>query len=178
MSSLFSTTHAYHALLDELFLLHQEAILAREYTLVTTSLLLFKQWLTAHLELEDELFLPALSRHCPEPRWRPELYRKEHQKILKLLEELDLRVREFGIESGRRDIIRLLDHQRRFKGLLEHHEEREEKGLLKELDEYLPLEDLEALLLQCQQRWQALPEMNGQLQAIAGILDNVKGSTV
>ena len=48
-----------------------------------------------------------------------------------------LREQQLSDSQLRRNIIALLDKEKTFKGLTEHHEEREEDAMLKELDEQL-----------------------------------------
>ena len=92
-----------------------------------------------HMGFEDEILLPKYRELDSPGRWDATLYSKEHQKI----DDLFLRIKntltsliEQRLEASqlRRGIIQLLDREKSFKGLCEHHQEREEKSLFPELD--------------------------------------------
>jgi len=128
-----------HQELDELFLLHQEAILLEKFDAATKLLSCFKDLHALHRDFEDKQLIPKLDGFVNQRRWPASLYTSEHAKIQELLEETEKNLLSLGNsqlsnQGLRRAIIALLDKQKTFKGLCEHHQEREEKGILPELD--------------------------------------------
>lgn len=128
-----------HLQLNELFLLHQEALLANH--LDAASQLLDLYWAThaVHMHFEDDVLIPEYARLEKPGRWDATLYSREHQKIEDLYGRirlhLDLLLEKQPQDSVlRRQIIALLDLEKTYKGLCEHHQEREEQSLLVELD--------------------------------------------
>lgn len=156
-----------HREMDELLLLHQEALIEQDLGTALARFEAFHARLRAHIELENRELLPR-HEQVAQPRWRTQVYALEHDKILELAGKLHERLRQAvmaqdadapaatgaltgagpgaGIEAGagarsdgppgqarRRWIIQLLDDERTLKNVLEHHEEREEKGALPEL---------------------------------------------
>jgi hemerythrin-like domain-containing protein len=171
--SLFTTVQCFHHYLDELLHLHQEALLERDAQLALGFWQLHRQMLRLHIELEEEYLLPVLERAVARPAWAASVYRAEHAKILALGDKLTTRLDELQpIGLGRRVLIALLDKQRSYKNVLEHHEEREEKGMLPELDAALDVSELERLNTACGQSWDEL--YRNQLDTVTqltGLLD-------
>lgn len=141
MTELGSRILAEHAAREELLLLHQEALIEQDLPGALARYEAFHACMRAHIEFENGELLP---RHAQvaQPRWRTQVYALEHDKILELAEKLHERLRQAVAEGGaaamhakgrRRWIIQLLDDERTLKNVLEHHEEREEKGMLPEL---------------------------------------------
>ena len=142
VNSLSSLQHLFkqcHSQLDELFLLHQEALLQGELTEALFLLEIYWSCHSLHSDFEDAQIFPVY-RDLPEPgRWDATLYNKEHQKIKDLYETVRSAITTLidrGLEGSplRRGIIQLMDREKSFKGLCEHHQEREEQSLLVELD--------------------------------------------
>lgn len=137
--SLNSQLRDCHEQLNELFLLHQEALLQGELANARVILASYEACHRVHMEFEDERLLPKYEELATPGRWDATLYRKEHRKI----EDLYTRI-EQGLDwlngqplqpgQMRRNIIQLLDREKSFKGLCEHHQEREEASLFVELD--------------------------------------------
>jgi|TARA_B100000315_G_C14457225_1_gene531983 hemerythrin-like domain-containing protein len=128
-----------HQELDELFLLHQEAILLEKFDAATKLLSCFKELHALHVGFEDKQLIPKLDGLVNQRRWPASLYTSEHAKIHELMEEteknlLSLSKGQLSNQDLRREIIALLDKEKTFKGLCEHHQEREEKGIFPELD--------------------------------------------
>ena len=171
--SLFTTVQCFHHYLDELLQLHQEALIERDAQLALGFWQLHRQMLRLHIELEEEYLLPVLERAVATPAWAASVYRAEHVKILALGENLATRLEELQhVGLGRRVLIALIDKQRSYKNVLEHHEEREEKGLLPELDATLAAPELARLNSACGQSWHDLYQ--NQLPAVTqltGLLD-------
>jgi hemerythrin-like domain-containing protein len=155
--SLFATVHRFHQYLDELLHLHQESLLERDTVLALEFWQLHVQMLRLHIELEEEWLLPALERSVVKPAWGANIYRAEHGKILSLGDKLNQAISSLhDIGPGRRALITLLDKQRSYKNVLEHHEEREEKGLLPELDAALSAREIHQLNSACGKCWDDL----------------------
>ncbi len=164
--SLLATVSCYHKYLQELLLLQQEALLERDIGLALGFWQLHRQMLQLHVHLEEELFLPALEQFVASPSWEPAIYRAEHARVLAMgdkLGKLLLGYSETGLQ--RRAVIGLLDKQRSYKNLLEHHEEREEKALLCELDCGLDSEQRLHFNSVCAQSWQVLYQKQSPLVA-------------
>ncbi len=92
----------------------------------------YEQRLRAHMQFEERHLLA----HCRagRSRWGPEVYLAEHRRIeqfvRKAMERL-ARARRFGVTAAA--MIALLDEEKTLKHVVEHHHEREEKGLFAEL---------------------------------------------
>jgi hemerythrin-like domain-containing protein len=125
-----------HEELDELFLTHQEALLALDLDRARDLLWEFETGLRHHMRLEEELLLPIYQRAAPVPGGAVELFTGEHRKMLWFLERFKESMAE--LEAGQPDlkrrVIQLLDHQAQFKHLVEHHDLREQSILYPALD--------------------------------------------
>lgn len=127
-----------HQELDELFLLHQEAVLLGRFDDAIQLLICFKELHHLHMVFEDEQLIPKLFELGDRGRWPASLYTSEHAKIQELLLKtennlLSLSKKPLSEKALRREIIDLIDRQKTFKGVCEHHQEREEAGILREL---------------------------------------------
>ena len=128
-----------HLQLDELFLLQQEALLQAK---LDNGLLILRSYKTCHdlhMRFEDDNLIPKYAGLPEQGRWDATLYQQEHQKVLELYEKIErglnwLIQQDLDPSQLRRNIIKLLDRQKSFKGLCEHHQEREESSLFVELD--------------------------------------------
>jgi hypothetical protein len=127
-----------HQGLDEFYLLHQEAVLLGKFDDATQLLNCFKELHHLHMHFEDEMLIPKLAELGDKGRWPAYLYTAEHAKIKQLLDKTAVNLQslndnELSGNDLRRGIIALLDTQKVFKGVCEHHQEREETGILPEL---------------------------------------------
>jgi hypothetical protein len=91
------------------------------------------------MRFEDEQLIPKLYELGDRGRWSGSLYSDEHAKIQQLMEKTksglsSLRTGQLLNQDLRREVIDLLDNEKTFKGVREHHQEREEVGMLPELD--------------------------------------------
>ena len=121
--------------IDELFLQHQEALLEQDWGKAQARYAAFHTLLKNHIELEDRVLLP-LHQQLEKPQWRSLVYTAEHDKVLEIAQIMAERIAAPKPEDkGQRLrwIIKLIDDERSLKNLLEHHNEREEKGMLPEL---------------------------------------------
>jgi len=134
--------HKQHLDLRELFSRHQEFLLQGQFDDALISLNHYDVCHRAHAQLEERYLFPEFVKIERQSRWDVSLYEKEHEKITILFENISsdlqwLSEQHFNDSQLRRNIIALLDKEKTFKGLTEHHEEREEDAMLKELDEQL-----------------------------------------
>jgi hypothetical protein len=148
-----------HQQLDEIFLLHQEALMQGHLQDASSILNAYNACHTVHMQFEDEVLLPKYASLEQQGKWDATLYQQEHHKIHGLYEKIEqglLWLREQSLNSSqlRRNIISLLDREKSFKGLCEHHQEREESSLLIELDRQVNNEWREEKLNLFSQQWQ------------------------
>lgn len=128
-----------HRELDQLFFIHQEAVLVGDLTRAIETLRRFSAAHDRHKNFEDEHLLTRLAEIDDPGDWPASLYAHEHDKINDLLTQLDehlsrIHAQEPDGTALRAALIELLDREKSFKGLCEHHQEREEKGMLPALD--------------------------------------------
>ncbi|MBL1141603.1 MAG: hypothetical protein HND53_06185 [Proteobacteria bacterium] len=147
-----------HSDLHELFARHQEALLQGLFDVAGTWLEHFHVCQTAHIQLEENYLLPEFAKIERRTKWDASLYQKEHEKITQLFgnitQDLEwLAEQELDESQKRRNIIALLDKEKTLKGLLEHHEEREEEGMLIDLNEQLEENQLKELKLDINLTW-------------------------
>jgi hypothetical protein len=147
--SLYQCISHFHVEIGEILHLHQEALLIQDRALSLSFLRLFKQVLMEHIDLEDTLLLTRHKTLITDPQWATRIYEEEHNKIKTMLKELFVRLNQTPMTNQRRWIIEILDYEKLLKNVLEHHEEREEQGLLKELDNGLGDEEHRELLTHC-----------------------------
>lgn len=129
-----------HRELDELFVLHGEALLERELELAQALLLAYRALLFMHLEHEEAQLLPLYAELGPRARFPLVLYRGQHEKIRGMLDALVTATAALEGDSRavRRAILALFDRHTTFKHLLEHHDGAERDGLFAALDEGAP----------------------------------------
>jgi hypothetical protein len=129
-----------HQELDEFFLRHQEAVLMARFDDALQVLDCFAELHHLHMTFEDEKLIPKLGELGDPGRWRASLYADEHGKVQQLLEKTRnslqlLSQQRLSPKNQRREIIAFIDKEKTLKGVCEHHQEREETGLLPELDQ-------------------------------------------
>ncbi len=134
--------HKQHLDLREVFAQHQEALLQGHFEEAMTLLHNFNLCHESHAKLEERYLFPLFDKIKHQSKWDVSLYEKEHEKIDHLFQIISeamswLSEQSLSESQLRRNIIALLDKEKTFKGLTEHHEEREEDAMLKELDEQL-----------------------------------------
>lgn len=164
----------FHDQLNEVFLLHQEALLLNALPLAVDFLSVFHELIALHIAVENEHINPLHAELINDARWKTTLYVAEHDKILSLINTLSDKLSDklqhiFSAQEHHKEnhnektehtqkahnrwIIDILDYERTLKNVMEHHEEREEKGLLAELDEQLSSIALAALIETCHSQW-------------------------
>lgn len=136
-----------HVALAQLYGRHQELLVTRYWKQAASLLEEYRARLTRHIEIEERLLLPHCEAVAAAIRWQATVYRAEHQRIGQLLEK-NIRhlaqARQRGMTPA--GLITLLDEEKTLKHVLEHHHEREEKGLFTELRGQLPADVGEALM--------------------------------
>ena len=130
---------ACHRELEEAFLVHQEALVAGNIARARSLLAAFIVRHELHRDFEDAELIPALADGVSGERWPASLYSLEHAKIADLLSGVEAELAALcsmapGGRDYRRALIALLEREKTLKGVIEHHHEREEAGLLPEVD--------------------------------------------
>lgn len=147
---LVTLIHQQHNELRELFARHQEALIQGELHEAIEWLENYDILQRAHMQIEESYLFPEFANIKHNSKWDVSLYEKEHIKIkqlyISIVDELTRLSEQQQDESQRRrDIIALLDKQKTLKGLNEHHAEREEEAMLKELEQQLEQRHLREL---------------------------------
>ena len=141
-----------HKGLNELFLLHQEALLALDVELALVRLRQFERELRAHMRIEEDLLLPIYVRAGRIQGGPIEFYTGEHKRMLEFLARFIGRLEELSANPANleRGIIELFDEQAQFKKLMQHHDMREQNILYPTLDNVTGAEERGDLLRRCQ----------------------------
>jgi hemerythrin-like domain-containing protein len=150
-------TVPFHRLLAQLLTMHQEALLIDDRVLALNVFELFVEALQRHLDVENNLLLPLHRSLVQEYRWSPMVYEKEHDKLLQMAARIRRELAGLVALEGRPRrlaVLELLDYQRSFKSVMEHHEEREEQALLPELDAWPDSEIFQQAYAQVSLVWQ------------------------
>jgi len=150
--------HKQHLDLRELFMQHQEFLLQGKFGDALTSLNHYDVCHRAHAQLEERYLFPEFEKLERQSKWDVNLYEKEHEKIIILFENISeglnwLSEQQLSESQLRRNIVALLDKEKTFKGLTKHHEEREEEGMLVDLDKQLEKNHLEQLASDIKYTW-------------------------
>jgi hypothetical protein len=150
--------HKQHLDLRELFMQHQEFLLQGQFDKALACLNHYDICHQTHAQLEERHLFPEFANIERQSRWDISLYEKEHEKIASLFETISndlywLSEQQLTESQIRRNIIALLDKEKTFKGLTEHHEEREEEAMLKELDEKLDSKHIKQLVSDIKYTW-------------------------
>jgi len=150
--------HSQHLDLRELFLQHQEKLLQGQLNEALSCLDRYNLCHQTHAQLEERYLFPEFAKIKKQSKWDVSLYEKEHGKITSLLETIVkdlhwLNKQQFSDSQLSRNIIVLLDKEKTFKGLTQHHEEREEDAMLKDLDEQLERSKIRELVSDIKFTW-------------------------
>lgn len=125
-----------HEQLNEMFLLHQKALLKLDVKAALEQLADYEQKLRAHMRFEEEALLPIYRRAGPIPGGAIEFFTGEHKRMLEFIARFKEALAE--LEKGQleleRGIIELFRHQAMFIHLVEHHDLREQNILYPTLD--------------------------------------------
>lgn len=146
-----------HEKLDEHFLLHQELLLERRFAEATLALARYVRLIELHMRHEEELLLPIYAREEPPRRWPLVLYTGQHQRMRELLRSASERVAQLSQQQSvrGREIIELLDSERTYKHLAEHHDGAEREGLFPALDRLVPPDERARIVERCWNEWLA-----------------------
>jgi iron-sulfur cluster repair protein YtfE (RIC family) len=157
MSAPLSSLLDAHTELDEVFALHQEALLMRNPAGARVQLKRFRALLVPHMQMEDALLLPLYHARAPKiPGGGLALFSAEHTKIIKTLGELEERMEHLVLTATAdlpdracrpllKGLIAMLDREYLFKDLLAHHDAREKNVLYPQLDALTTEEERAAL---------------------------------
>jgi len=136
----FGQIAQHHVEHEALFLLHQKALLDRDVEEAFGILQKYEILLNEHIDLEERWLLPAYASYEKEGG-EVLLFTGEHKRIKEFVHRFyeGLCVIKDSTAKMERDkeLLKLLDHQALFKGLIEHHHRREEIYLFPTLDEVL-----------------------------------------
>ena len=134
----------------ELLLEHQEAMVRGDLESARDLIAELQGELQAHIRHEEERLIPLLEERGGWGRiGEPRYYREEHERILMLVAGLVEVTNGLEMSDPRihRDIALLIGREQVFRSLLEHHDERERKGLFPDLERVTSPEE-QALLLE------------------------------
>lgn len=137
-----------HTHLNQLFLLHQEAVLRLDVADARETLDVYEREIREHISFEEVELFPIYERAEPIAGGGIDLLRREHEKLLRYIggmrKSLDtLRPRNSG---GPSRIIDLLEFEAKYKGLLMHHDLRERNIFYPALDGLASEEEAKNLL--------------------------------
>jgi hemerythrin-like domain-containing protein len=125
-----------HERLNELFLLHQEALLRIDLELAAERPWIYERELRAHMRVEEDLLMPVYERAGKIEGGPPEFFIGEHRRMLEFLARFAATVSELTEDGGdpSRRVIRLFDEEAMFKSLRNHHDMRERNIFFPALD--------------------------------------------
>ncbi|MGH8279194.1 MAG: hemerythrin domain-containing protein [Gammaproteobacteria bacterium] len=144
-----------HLALQKMFALHQEALVTRAWARAAHLLEHYQKRFARHVELEERFLLPYCPKEKTAAQWPASVYTSEHRRAEEFLQKAAAQLalaRRRGVKPSA--LIALLDHEKTFKGLIEHHDEREEKALFCLLREAMP-EDVQLGLIKALRHPQA-----------------------
>lgn len=142
-----------HQAFDVLFLRHRLALMAADVPRALGMFRRFAMWMRRHVEHERELVLPLYAGASPAGGYErgaaPELFENEHQKILDHLRNIEVALEELRVlerEGLEVRCLALLDREKVFVDLLEHHDHRERAYLYPALERMLAEAEKQDLL--------------------------------
>jgi molybdopterin-guanine dinucleotide biosynthesis protein B len=144
----FLSLLAAHDELDDLFLYHQEALLALDVESALQTLIEYEQLLLAHMRYEEDLLLPVYQRAGRIQGGAIEFFTGEHKRMRELLERIKeaLDPSKRTPAALRRHIIMLFDREATYKQLVEHHNQRERNIFYPTLDRVTNEQERQTLL--------------------------------
>ena len=142
-----------HQRLNEMLLLHQEALLALDVDLALARLKPFERELRAHIRAEEDVLLPIYARAGRIQGGPIEFYTGEHKRMLEFLARFTEKLERLITDRAglKRKIIELFDEQAVFKQLMQHHDMREQSLLYPTLDRVTGEEERRELLIRCRE---------------------------
>lgn len=126
-----------HDELDEAFAAHQDALVEGRVLEAKERFLTFRDALLDHMQIEDDQLLPVYAL-MPDPPvgGGADLFRAEHDRIRKLLDEFSQLFDRLNAPMKSRDLVTVIERQRLLKHVLEHHNLREQTHLYPMLDQF------------------------------------------
>jgi hemerythrin-like domain-containing protein len=145
-----------HDHLDELFLLHQEAVLVTQWGLAAELLEAYRSLLSLHIDQEEQQLLPLFERAGSIPRAPVVLFTGQHRKLVSQLERIATTLKLAPeSEEPRRSAIYLLDQETAFKQLSEHHDGAEATYFYPNLAKMATERELFDVVHRCWSQWDA-----------------------
>lgn len=159
-----------HAVIEDVFLSHQELLTLLEISLARELLEIHGRLLALHMHHEESLLIPVFERAGLVPKWPTVLFTGQHKKMLGMLEivpsALDALAHRVANER-RRAMLRVLDHETTYKHLVEHHEGAEKEGLFPIADRAAEPDERRLLLERMRDEWaEALERERPRLEKI------------
>lgn len=145
-----------HQAMEVLLVAHRVALMDADLPRAAAALSRFSAAMLAHVEVEDRLVMPRYRDAAPAGGWArgadPDIVSNEHEKIQRRLPELLAAVREVeaaGLAEAERKVacLDLLDREKVFADLLEHHDLRERAHVYPRLEVVLGPEERQAMAL-------------------------------
>jgi hemerythrin-like domain-containing protein len=132
----FSLLLSEHAGLEELFGKHQRALLSKDVDTALATLATFNSRMNRHIGYEEEVLLPLYAAKGKETTGGTlPIFQAEHRKLREAAAKLARHTEALQTSSDiLGSIIALLDEEAMFKGLFNHHSQREESLLFPQLD--------------------------------------------
>lgn len=149
-----------HDVLDEQFLQHQEALLDFDPLAAIKKFGIYCKGLELHMIHEEQYLMPLFRRIGEIKRWPAKLYLGEHDKMRMLLGKIEQRLHELEQMEmpAKRKVIEILDFERTYKHLCEHHHVREHENFFPVLDEVTSAEEKKQWITRCLGEWDELQD--------------------
>lgn len=140
MTSILSDLLEVHDHLADLFLRHQDALLDRDFGLATSLLEAHAREIRDHIRLEEDKLIPAYQAAGQQPGGDAAQFLIEHRKLLQLLGLIAERIGELAPDTPclTRRMIALIELERQYKNLADHHDIRERTILYPALNRAAP----------------------------------------
>ena len=147
----FAIMRSLHDQLDELFLLHQESLLAQDPGQALEHFDRFEAALREHIIFEEERLIPIYRRAGRIQGGPEEFFNGEHKRMLEMLGRCRTQLLAVSASAvGRqRGIIALFDLEAAFRSLSDHHHKREENLFFPTLDRVATAEEKRELVAGC-----------------------------
>ncbi len=172
----FTEFLAIHVELDDVFLLHQEALLLLDLEAARELLAIYRGLLDVHMRHEEQVILDLFDRAGPIKKWPRVLYTGQHEKMLWHLERMATALDGIVSAPGpqlRRTVLELLDTQATYKHLLEHHDGAEREGLFPITDGVVPEAERAEVIGRLWPEWRAaIAAVEERVGELRGVMDS------
>jgi hypothetical protein len=166
----FGALNDAHEELGEMFLLHQECLVAGHFELARELLGAYRSMIQLHMRHEEQLVMPIYLR-AENPRWPQELYTGQHEKLLALLDRAEGVLKDaHKAGAWRRTSIEILDIQSTFKNLVEHHHLAEDQAFYPTADAESTEDERARIVDECAAQWAEASAANG------GVVERVRAA--